>query len=267
MRKALEAWKWSLATLVRSWGLRAALTVLLALWGLAAYEWLWIPESSALLLLASSLYAVVQMLVSVAIIAASAASAGQAASAGAERLLLRSFFGFTRKQFLQSFVVILVGILLALGFFVVFGWVNRHSVEVASFLTFRSEKPVSHVAVENVYGAIEGLLWIVLAGFVLSFLVNLLHAGWSEAGKKCASTLAGCCFKAPFLTGLLSVAVFGGLPLLLANWHPRVSPGFWDYTQMIARLGVALGLLVTGWLFWLLSLARLHLPRNGNVPS
>ena len=71
--------------------------------------------------------------------------------------------------------------------------------------------------------------------------------------------LAACTFRTPFLTSLLSVAVFGGLAYKLAHWHPIVPPGFWDYTQVIVRFSLALLILAAGVLFWLLAFARLNL--------
>ena len=56
--------------------------------------------------------------------------------------------------------------------------------------------------------------------------------------------------------------MFGGVAFTLANWHPRVLPGFWDYTQMTVRFSLALILISAGVLFWLLSLARLQVPRQ-----
>jgi len=59
-----------------------------------------------------------------------------------------------------------------------FAWINVHSIEVASFLTFYSGKPVSHVLIENIYDVIEGLLWVVIGGFLLSFVVDTASGGW-----------------------------------------------------------------------------------------
>jgi hypothetical protein len=61
---------------------------------------------------------------------------------------------------------------------------------------------------------------------------------------------------------LLSVAVFDGMAYELANWHPIVAPGFWDYLQMIVRFSLALILISAGVLFWSISLARLQLSKQ-----
>jgi amino acid permease len=118
------------------------------------------------------------------------------------------------------------------------------------------------VSIEKLYNFIEGLLWIVLSGFLLSFFIALLHVGWHGAGKQTGKLLAESAFRTPFLTTLLSRVVFGGVAFTLANWHPIVPPGFWDYTQMIVRFSLALILLSAGVLFWSLSLARQQVPKQ-----
>ena len=116
--------------------------------------------------------------------------------------------------------------------------------------------------VEEIYQVIEGLLWIVLSGYLLSFFIVLLREGWGEAGKRRWKLLAACAFRAPFVSRLLSVAVFGGAAYELAIWHPIVPPGFWDYTQLIARFSLALVLVSAGVVFWTLSLVRLQSPEQ-----
>ena len=101
----------------------------------------------------------------------------------------------------------------------------------------------------------------------LEYSTNYPASGWHEQRPEdwwhgvCqspAKLLAGCAFRAPLLTNLLSVVVFGGIAYELANWHPVVPAGFWDYTQMIVRFSLVLILISTGVLFWSLSLARLE---------
>lgn len=267
VKKAFETWKWSLAVLARSPAPLLALVALAALWGLAAYEWLWMPESSVWVLLLSLVWALVQILVAVAVVTGTATSVSQAAIDGAQRLPLRAFVGFRRRQLVHSLLIVVVSFFLALLIARIFAWVNHHSIEVASFLTFHSRKPVSHLVVEKIYRVLEGLLWIVMGGFLLSFLITGLNVGWQAARKQCGRVLANCCYKTSFLTGLLSVAVFGGLSHLLAYWRPNFPVGFWDYSQLLVRITVVLILLASGWLFWLLSLARLNLPSSGSSPT
>jgi hypothetical protein len=142
----------------------------------------------------------------------------------------------------------------------IFAWVNQHSVEVASFLTFHSEKPVSYLIINSCLMVIEGLIWIAVAGSLLSFLLVLFSSGWQHARKQFGKVLWSGCFKIPFLTGVLSVVVFGGSAYALANWRPMVPAGFWDYLQLAVRVGLVVILLAAGGLFWLLSLARLDSP-------
>ena len=143
----------------------------------------------------------------------------------------------------------------------VFEWINGHSVEVASFLTFHSGKPVSHVRIEKIYHFIEGLWWAFSVGSCSAFSL-FFGEGWRAAGKQTAKLLAGCAFRAPFLTNLLSVVVFGGIAYELANWHPVVPAGFWDYTQMVMRFSLVLVLISAGVLFWSLSLAGVQIPKQ-----
>jgi hypothetical protein len=117
---------------------------------------------------------------------------------------------------------------------------------------------VSHEWIENIYNIVEWLLWIVISGFMFSMFIAVLREGWRAAVRQSSRMLAGCAFQTPFLTSLLSALVFGGLCYKITDWHPVVPPGFWDYTQVIARFSLALFILSVGVLFWSLSLARLY---------
>jgi hypothetical protein len=262
MKRAFTAWKWSLGLVARSYRIVVVLAALIALWAFAAYEWLALPESSALLLILAVIWAIVQLLAAAVVVGGIVSGAAEAAGTDARTLPLRSLRTINRKSFLNALIFFLISLLLVWICGAVFSWINEHSVEVASFLTFHSEKAVSHVPIEKLYNFIEGLLWIVLSGFLLSFFIALLRTGWREAGKQTVKLLAGCAFRAPFLTNLLSVVVFGGIAYGLANWHPIVPSGFWDYTQMIVRFSLALILISAGVLFWSLSLARLQVPKQ-----
>ena len=56
MNRAFAAWIWSLGVVARSYRTVVVLAALIALWVLAAYEWLGLPaESSALLMILSSI--------------------------------------------------------------------------------------------------------------------------------------------------------------------------------------------------------------------
>jgi len=261
MKKAFATWMWSLAVVARSYGMLLALAVFVALWAFAAYAWLGLPESSGLLLILALIWAIVQLGAAVVIICGSVSAAAEVAAMDGRQLPLRLLWVKDRAQLLRALVVFLVCCVLVLGLGGIFGWINSHALEVASLLTFHSEKPVSYVLIRQIYHVIEGLVWIVLSGFLLSFLMTLLRTGRGEARQQAWKLLAGSTFRTPFWTSLLSVAVFGGLAYELANWHPIVPPGFWDYTQVIVRWALVLILLATGWSFWLLSLGRLLYPR------
>jgi hypothetical protein len=218
-------------------------------------------------LLLALVWALGQILLAVGVIAGTTVSACVAATAGALRLRLGSILRFGRKEFVRCLLMLMASLLLALIVINFFGWVNDHTLEVASFLTFRVEKPVSPITIEKIFWTIEALIWIVVVGFLLSFLIILVRAGWRAAWQQAARTLANSCWRAAFLTSLLSAVLFGGLSYLLLGWHPQVTPGLWDYAQLILRTGLALMLLVSGFLFLLLSLARLTPSSAESPPS
>jgi hypothetical protein len=261
MKKTFAAWMWSLGIVARSYWTVVILAALIALWAFAAYEWLGLAESSALLLIIAFIWAIVQLLAAVVIVGGTASGAAEAAATEGRNFPLGSLWTINRKNFLNALVFCVISVVLVWLCGAVFGWINAHSVEVASFLTFHSKKPVSDVLIENIYSVIELVLWTVFSGFLLSFFVALLRGGWRGAQKQTWKLLAGCAFQTPFLTNLLSVAVFGGIAYELVNWHPMVPEGFWDYTQMIVRFSFSLILISAGVLFWSLSLARLQMPK------
>ena len=226
MKKAFEVWGWSATVLAHSPSSLIVFAAFLGLWALAAYEWLWIPESSVLVLLLSLVWAIAQVLVAVAALAGTFTSAVQAADANAQRLSLPPFFRFGRKRFAESLLLLIAASAIGLALAEIFAWVNQHSVEVASFLTFHSEKPVSYLIIDTCLMVIECLIWIAVAGSLLSFLLVLFSSGWQHARKQFGKVLMSSCFKGQFYAGLFSVIVFGGSAYVLANWRPMVSCWF-----------------------------------------
>lgn len=260
MKNAIATWKWSLGVVARSPAVLVALAALAALWGFGAYQWLWLPESSGLLLILAVIWAVAQVAIATAFFAAtSAASVGVAASDG-RRIELRSLLSFGPKQYWRSLAWGAASLVLLLVLFHLFKRSDDLALEVASFLTFHSETAVHPVDVGKVFWVIQILIWIIVGSFLLSTLAHLLREGWMETRRQVARILGRCCWRAPFWSGLLSVGVFGGLAWLLATWHPKVSVGFPDYAQMLVRMGGALLLIISGWMFWSLSLARFNFP-------
>jgi hypothetical protein len=260
MKKALATWKWSLAAVARSPLVVATLAAIAALWSYGAYQWLWLPESSFFLLFLALLWTIVQIAVAVGVVAGTAAGASDAAATATTRLSLRSLVAFSRRQYARALgCVVLAGILVLILHWL-FALADERALEVASFLTFHSEKAVSPVTVGKVFWVIEWLVWTAAWGFLLSLFLIVQTAGWGEVRRRAARTLKNCCWRASFFTSLLSLVVFGGLAWLLSTWHPNVLVGFWDYAQTVVRLGVSLVLIVVGSLFWMLSLARLNLP-------
>ena len=258
MKNALITWKWSLTVIARSPMVLVVLAVVLAAWLYAAYRWFWFPVESAGYLLTAGLgWILVQVIVLAGYFAVSAMSVGDAAATSAAFLCTRKLVGFSRRQLLRAMAFVVAGALVVLVVLVLFTRLDRFALEVASFVTFRAEKPVSPETIGKVFTVLEALLGIAIAGFLLSFLLALILQGWRESLRAAPRLLASACGRAAFLTSFLSLLIFGGWAYLVATWHPKVPPGFLDYTQLIVRQGLALLLAVAGWLFWMLSLARL----------
>jgi len=267
MKKTIDAWKWSLELVARSPLAVLGLAVLVALWALAADQWLALPESSAWMLLLSFLWALAQILIALSVLAGTAASAAETAAFGIPPTRGLTFITFNRNLLARTALLVLPAALLLFVVAQIFGWVDAHSVEVGSFLTFHAEKPVSHIVIENIFWWIESLLWIVVWGSLLTFLIILLRSGWQEALRQSRRVFVNNFWRASFFTLLAGVAVFGGLAYFLVNWHPVVPPGYWDYSQAALRLGVGLLLLAAGWFFTLLSLAKLNPRRDADPHS
>lgn len=260
MKNAIATWKWSLGVVARSPAVLVALAAVATLWGFGAYQWLWLPESSGLLLLLALIWAIAQAALAAAFFAATSVASVGAATSEVKRIEVRSLLGFSRAQYWRSLAWGAASLVLLLVLFYLFKRSDDLALEVASFLTFHSEKAVSPISVGEVFWVIQILIWIIVGSFLLSTLAHLLREGWMETRRQVPRILGRCCWRAPFWSGLLSVGVFGGLAWLLATWHPKVSVGFSDYTQMLVRMGGALLLVIIGWLFWLLSLARFNFP-------
>jgi len=256
IKNAWAAWKWSAAVLAGNAAPVAALIVLVALWAAAGYAWLGLPESSTLILVITLVWALAQVAVAIVILSAVARSTSEAPVDDSRRLSAAAL-RFSGSQFAR-------GLVWAVGVFIVvmlvarlFAWFNYHALEVASFFTLHAQKPVSQVPVRWGFQVIEAYVWLVLTGFLFSFLILLLRDGRGTITGRVRCTLAASAWRAPLLTTLLVALIFAGGASKLAGWHPRTPPGPWDYTQMLVRLGGALVWLVVGWLLELLSLARL----------
>ncbi len=268
MKNALATWKWSLGVIARSPLVLLALAVLVGAWLYGAYRWLWFPsESAGYLFVLGIIWLIVQVGVLAGFLAGTATCAGEAAATGRDSMCTKKLVGFSLRQWLQSVGFLLIASLFVLALRYLFERVYDFALEVASFLTFHAERAVAPETVDKVFWVIEILMWIVVAGFLLSFLLVAMRRGWCESLRAAPRLLANACWRMSFLTTLVSFLVFGGLSYLLATWHPKVSPGFADYAQLILRQGAALLLAVAGWLFWNLSLARLNLPAGGQSDS
>lgn len=257
MKNALATWKWSLAVIARSPLVLLALAVVVAAWLYGAYRWLWFPsESAGYLMIIGIIWIIAQGAVVAAFLAGTETCAGNASATGADFMRTHELVGFGLRRWLHAAEFVLLASLFVLALNYLFERLHDLALEVASFLTFQSERAVAPETVDTVFWVIEAVLWIVVAGFLLSFLLALLRDSWRKSLRAAPRLLASACWRAPFLTTLGTFLVFGGLAYLLSTWHPKVSPGFSDYAQVILRQGAALLLAVVGWLFWVLSLAR-----------
>ena len=266
MKRGVQAWTWALTVLARSPVPIVALAVFVVAWGFAAYQWLGLAESSALLIILAVIWGLAQMAVAVIVLAGVASAAGAVAARDERRLKLSSLATFDRNVLLRTALLAAIGLVLVLAVAEIFSWSEDLALRIASLLTFISEKAYSPIVVGKILWVIEAALWVMLAGFLSSFLMVLQRTGWKETWRERRHLLAECCCRIPFLTGILSLVVFGGLAYLLVTWHPIVTPGFWDYAQLALRMGSALLLLVMGWLFLMLALARLILPPEVEAP-
>jgi hypothetical protein len=263
MTRTSRTWVWSLGVVAHSYRTVVVVAAFIALWAFLFYQWLGMPaESSAPLFILAVIWALAQLLAAVAILAGIVLGAVQAAAADEGCVALPSLVSIRGRSLLKALAFLIVGFFAVWACGSVFHWFDEHSLEVASFLTFHFQKPVSSVVVQDVYDFIEGLLWIVIGGFLLSFFIALLRAGWRPAFVQARQLLAACAFRSSFLTSLLTVVVFGGLAYELTDWRPVVPPGFWDYTQMLVRFSLVLLLVSSGVMFWLLALARQQIGRG-----
>jgi hypothetical protein len=267
MKKAFQTWKWALAVTVRSPLTVVFVAVVVAAWSFGAYRWLWLSVSSVWVLLLTLLWAVLQIGVAVALLASVTAAVLEAASSGTRELTAKTLLHFNRRQFARCLVMATVSGLLVLTLATAFSWVSEYALEVASVLTFFSERAVSPVTVGKVLWVIQAYLWFVVWSFLSGFLLILVREGWQKAAKRAGNLVLMCLGSAPFWTTLLATLLFGGLSLLVSAYVPVVPAGFWDYAQLLVRMGGALLLLVFGWLFWMFSLARLSLPPSEGSPS
>jgi hypothetical protein len=246
-----RVWAQSLALLARSPLYILALASIAGLWGWAGYAWLGLPESSGLVLLLALLWILALAALLIAALAGTVASVYAAASAARGHLSLHRVLSFARFGITALFVLAaLVGTYLLAA---LFGWINGLALSVASFLTFHSQQAVSYKLLGGIFWVGEALIWIMAAGALLKWLIRAS----SPRPPATTSTRVALSSGMALATGILAAGVFGGSAWLLATWRPLVSPGAWDYAQLLVRNSLALLLLTVGWLFWALSLARL----------
>jgi hypothetical protein len=248
-----RVWAQSLALLARSPLYIVALAAIAGLWGWAGYTWLGLPESSGLVLLLALLWILALAALLVAALAGTVSSVYAAASEARGHLSPRRVLSFARFGITALFALAaLVGIFLLAA---LFGWVNGLALPVASFLTLHSQQAVSYKLLGGIFWVGEALIWIMAAGALMKWMIFVSSPRPPAAAS--VSTRVALSSGMTLATGILAAGVFGGSAWLLATWRPLVSPGAWDYAQLLIRNSLALLLLTLGWLFWALSLSRL----------
>ena len=248
-----RAWTQGLGVLAHSPIYVLALAAFIGLWCFAGYEWLWLPESSGLVLALALVWILALASLAVAAVSGTVSNVSAVASGANKHLSLKRILSLERIG-----RTTLVALAVLAGVFVldaVFGWINDHAVSIASFLTFHFQHPVSYIVIGRILWVIEAIIWITFASVFMNWLL-LFSSPRPSAPAQNATRPARLLGVMTFVTGILSAGVFGGFAWLLATWHPMVKPGGWDYAQLAIRNGAALLLLTIGWLFWALTLAR-----------
>jgi len=266
IRIGWRAWTSSLGVLGRSPAYVIVLAAILALWSLAGYQWLWLPESSAWVLALALVWLLAMAILALAALAGTAVSVSTVAAGTDARLRLRRILSFDKKGLRRATIAALIGLLIFLALDALFGWINNHALNAASFLTFQTQHPVSYVLIGKLLWVIEAMIWIAGAGFLMIWLLASPRSS-QTALRGTARGSARWFGLIVFLTGVLAVGIFGGLAWSAATWHPQVKPGAWDYAQLVIRTGAALLLITLGWLFWMLALARLLESVRGRAAS
>lgn len=255
-----RAWTQSLGALARSPLYVLVLAAIGGGWCLAAYEWLWLPESSGWVLALALVWIAALAALALALLAGGVAGTTAVASGTENHLRLSKILSLEKRRLGRTLLVLLAGIVVGSALCWLFGWLDSHALDAASFLTLHLQRPVSYVPISKVLWIIEALAWIYFAGFVMIWLLVFSNPQAPAVPQGARETLPRSMSFPVFLTGILTAVVFVGLAWLLATWHPAVMPGGWDYAQFVIRNGVALLLLTLAWLFWALALARLSLP-------
>jgi len=209
------------------------------------------------MLILALLWALALIAVTLVSLAGIAAGSAEAADSGGRTLSLRKAASLGVQKIVPALLMFLAAAVVTWIVGSIFSWINEHALPAASFLTFHLSKPVSHVLIMRVFVVFEVVAGLGMAGFLLTLLLVLLQAGHREVWHHIGHAFRSCCLGACLVTSLVSVGLFGGIANLVADWHPDISAGFADYAQLVLRMGFALLLLVLGWVFWNLALAKL----------
>src|SRR5215831_1013096 len=162
-----RAWKQDLSVLARSPIYVLALAAIVGLWCFGGYEWLWLPESSGLVLALALVWILALAAMAVAAVCGTVSSVSAVASGADKRLSLRRILSLGRIGHTTLVALaVLAGVFLL---YAVFGWINDHTVSVASFLTYDFRHPVSYIVIGKILWVIEATIWITLTSVSMNW--------------------------------------------------------------------------------------------------
>ena len=202
MKNALKAWLWSLRAVVRTPLVLLTLSALLAAELFGVYRWLYFPmESAVYLMVIGILWAALEVSILIWFLAVIAGAAQEAAEEGASSLKINRLIRLNRSAWMRTAGFAVVASVLVAAVYCFFWWIEGYALEVASFLTFHSEKPVAPETIDAIFAWIENILWVVVAGFLIAFLLILVRQGWRETLRAAPRSFAGarCATARPFL--------------------------------------------------------------------
>ena len=197
----------------------------LLLW--LAYEWLAMPESTAVRLVWSG---------AAALLIVAAASLLHGATFASFREGVEPGVGPAFRTVLRHLLPVLVMVLAAIAIYVFLSWWEGYSVtpsaKLASWLTLKFRKPVRPATVLRYFNAVLWMVrWVLLPADLLPLFSGVASRGWrgfDEFGWRRYSRLYR--LEVPLLT-LCALWV----PIRLLNWVPKVSGFTMEMTSFTAR--------------------------------
>jgi hypothetical protein len=207
----------------------------LLLW--LAYQWLAMPESTAMRLAWSGAAALAIVAAASLLHGATFASFREGAEPGV---------GASFRTALRHLLPLLLMVLAAIAIYVFLAWWASYSVtpaaKLASWLTLKFRKPVRPATVMRYFSAILWMVrWVLLPADLLPLFSGVASRGWigfNEFGWRRYSRLYR--LEVPLLT-LCAIWV----PFRLLNWVPKVEGFTMEMTSFAVRMAVAYLLFVS----------------------